>query len=628
MWGQKQRTANPIRAFAAPLFAFTLVGATVHVGATTPLSASPQQDAMRQVSAAVSLAAAIDTSSNAVGIAESELYFMTPEEVGVALDTMQSMGVTQFRMFIPWRAVEPTPDAYNWADVDKVIDAAEERGMAVLGAVTSTPTWASDVQDSAYGAPRNPDDFGSFMGELAGRYGAGEGDPESARISAYEIWNEPQSFVFWSPRPDPAAYTELLKAGYTAIKEVDPTGTVVGGVVTAGLTWGDININPVEFVQTMYESGAAGYFDALSYHPYNYDWKFGDGAGNAISAVGQLEAMQALMEQYGDGEKDVWTSEYGLPTSYVSEAQQAEFIDDFMDTWSEHEGTGPMFIYSLIDRNSASTDVEDTWGLFRDDYTPKQAAAIVEDWIEENGPLPSEVLPPIDDIPDIGVPTAPTDPVAEEPATPTDPVAEAVANWQAALAEAAANWAAAWGQATTTAPTTTALSTRTATDPEDVPAQQTDPETDTGASEATDTGADAQIGQPATATDPALESADSSRAALVEATQAEPASEADTAESETTESTAADGADAEESDATEADVTGSDTTESTDTESDSTESDSATTGSTAGGTASGSASESESSTDDPESESSSDDPESESSSSESGSAGSSSSSDE
>lgn len=591
MWGPRQRSANPIRAVAAPFFAFTLVGAAVHVGAAAPLSVSPQRDAMRQVSATVSLAAAIDTSPNAVGIAESELYFMTPEEVGVALDTMQSMGVTQFRMFIPWRAVEHAPDAYNWADVDKVIDAAEERGMAVLGAVTSTPTWASDIQDSAYGAPRNPADFGSFMGELASRYGAGEGDPESARISAYEIWNEPQSFVFWSPKPDPAAYTELLKAGYTAIKEVDPTGTVVGGVVTAGLTWGDININPVEFVQTMYESGAAGYFDALSYHPYNYDWKFGDGAGNAISAVGQLEAMQALMEQYGDGEKDVWTSEYGLPTSYVSEAQQAEFIDDFMDTWSEHEGTGPMFIYSLIDRNSASTDVEDTWGLFRDDYTPKQAAAIVADWIEENGPIPSEDLPPIDEIPDIGVPTAPTDPVTEEPATPTDPVAEAVANWQAALAEAAANWAADWGQAATTAPTTTALTTRTAAEPEDVPAQQTDlTETDTGAADATHTGADAEIGQPTAATDPALESTDSSRAALVEATQAEPASD-----SETAEPTAAEEAAATEADASGAGTTKSTDGESTDTQSDRTESDSATTGSTAGGTASGSASKSESS---------------------------------
>ncbi|MGK2870606.1 MAG: cellulase family glycosylhydrolase [Mycobacterium sp.] len=558
----------------------------MHLGAAVPVKMSPQEDAIRQVTAAVSLAAAIDTSSNAVGIAESELYFMTPEEVAGALDTMQSMGVTQVRMFVPWRAVEPAPGAYNWADVDKVVDAAEERGIAVLGAVTSTPTWASDVQDSAYGAPRDPQDFGNFMGALASRYGAGAGDPETARISAYEIWNEPQSFVFWSPRPDPAAYTEILKAGYDAVKAVDPSGTVVGGVVTAGLSWGGVNINPVEFVEGMYAAGAAGHFDALSYHPYNYDWKFGDGAGNAISAVGQLEAMQALMAQYGDGEKDVWTSEYGLPTSYVSEAQQAEFIDDFMATWSEHDGTGPMFIYSLVDRNSASTDVEDTWGLFRDDYTPKQAAGTVQAWIEDNGPVPTDSFPPVGEIPDLDVPTVPGGEVPTSP-TPVDPVAEAVANWQEALAEAAANWAAAWGQATTPAPATTTLAARTGAETE----------------EATETNADAEVGEPATATDPTLESTDSSRAALIEATQAEPI----TGSEDTSEAT-------------------SDAAESTATESDTTESGSTATGSAAsesGSTPTSSDSESsdspsESSSDSSSSESSGSDTSSSSSESDSG----------
>ncbi|WP_160145495.1 cellulase family glycosylhydrolase [Arthrobacter sp. SLBN-53] len=461
------------------------------------------------MSAQVALAAAIDTSPNAVGIAESELYFMTPAEVEVALDTMESLGVTQIRIFVPWRAVEPAPGVYNWSEVDKVVDAAYERGIAVMGAVTSTPTWASDVQDSAYGAPRDPEDFGDFMGALAERYGAGAGDPETARISAYEIWNEPQSFVFWSPRPDPAAYTELLKAGYTAVKEVDPSGTVVGGVVTAGLSWGGININPVDFVATMYESGAAGYFDALSYHPYNYDWKFGDGFGNEISAVGQLQAMQDLMAKYGDGDKTVWTSEYGLPTSYVSEAQQAEFIDDFMSTWSELDGVGPQFIYSLVDRDSGSTEVEDTWGLFRDDYTPKQAATVVQAWIAENGPVPEDgipvdELPTPEELPD--APVAPEAPVVEEPA-PADPVAEAMSNWQAALAEAAANWAATWGQPNSTGTTTQSIAGTTA------------PTTALRTATAPD---DDEVDAPTSATDPALESADSSRAAVLEATQPEP----------------------------------------------------------------------------------------------------------
>lgn len=469
MWRPKQRSAKPMCSFAAPLFALTLVGAAVHVGVPAPLSMSPQEDAVRQVSAAVSLAAAIDTSSNAVGIAESELFYMTEEEVGIAMDTMQSMGVTQVRMFVPWYWVEPAPGLYNWANVDKVVDAAEERGIAVLGAVSSTPTWATDYP-SPYGAPRDPEDFGAFMGALATRYGAGAGDPETARISAYEIWNEPHAAPFWGPQPDAAAYTEVLKAGYDAVKAVDPTGTVVGGVVYAGQSWGNgYNIGAVDFIEGMYEAGAAGYFDALSYHPYNNDWKFSDGVGSPISAAGILEDIQTLMAQNGDGGKTVWTSEYGLPTSDVSEAKQAEFIDNFLDTWSELDGVGPTFVYSLVDLNSGSTYSEDTYGLFRDDWTPKEAAAAVEAWITENGPLATGEVVSAEEK------TLPVDAVTEEPTVeePADPVAQTVTNWQQAWADAVAGWTTAVSQAMnpTSAPTTT-VSARTAAEPEVTPAER------------------------------------------------------------------------------------------------------------------------------------------------------------
>ncbi|MCV7211627.1 cellulase family glycosylhydrolase [Mycolicibacterium canariasense] len=469
------------------------------MGAAAPTAPAPT--ALRQASHDVALAAAIDTSSDAVGIAESQLYFMTPEEVDTALDTMQSLGVTQFRMFVPWRAVEPAPGVYDWTNVDKVIDAAEARGMAVLAAVTSTPTWASDNQTSAYGAPNDPADFGTFMGALASRYGAGTGDPDTARISAYEIWNEPQSSVFWNPKPDPAAYTELLKAAYTAIKAVDPSGTVVGGVVTAGRTIGDINISPVEFVQDMYAAGAAGYFDALSYHPYNYDWKFGDGVGNPISAEGQLQAMRNLMDANGDAAKLIWTSEYGLPTSYVSEAQQADFIGDFMDTWSDLDGVGPMFIYSLVDQNSNSTEVEDTWGLFRDDWTPKQAAAVVRNWIADHG----------GQIPD----AAPADPVAA-PVTPvpTTPATDPVQSWADSVAAAWASWTASVQQALNPGTTTTASTATTAT-----PTLRMAPaETATAAAET----AVATTQPTAASAETSPVTADSLRAPLIAATQAGP----------------------------------------------------------------------------------------------------------
>ena len=41
------------------------------------------------------------------------------------------------------------------------------------------------------------------------------------KVSAYEVWNEPNGKVFWDPEPDAAQYTELLKAAYPAIKAAE-----------------------------------------------------------------------------------------------------------------------------------------------------------------------------------------------------------------------------------------------------------------------------------------------------------------------------------------------------------------------------------------------------------------------
>ena len=43
----------------------------------------------------------------------------------------------------------------------------------------------------------------------------------------FEIWNEPNNPAFWSPTPNPAAYTADLKAAYTAIKAVAPSAMVI-----------------------------------------------------------------------------------------------------------------------------------------------------------------------------------------------------------------------------------------------------------------------------------------------------------------------------------------------------------------------------------------------------------------
>lgn len=345
------------------------------------------------VTPTVELTAAIDTSATTVGMADSSLYFMNQADLDTAMQQLQSMGVTQIRVFLPWRAMEPTDGTYNWTQADQLLDTAASHGIAVDAAITSTPTWASPYGGLvADGAPRAASDYASFVAAVASRYGSAANNGD-AKIAAYEIWNEPNGFTGWYPTPDAAAYTALLKAAYTAIKAVDPTATVVGGVLGAGISIGTATIDPVTFLTQMYADGAAGFFDALAFHPYNYTSLFSAGSTFINSALKQLEQMRAVMQANGGAAKLIWATEYGEPSTQAGEANQAAYIQDFLTTWATLSGVGPSFIYSLIDTATGSSTAEDNLGVFTDTWTAKQAAAVIEAWIAAH-PITTPVSTP------------------------------------------------------------------------------------------------------------------------------------------------------------------------------------------------------------------------------------------
>lgn len=316
----------------------------------------------------------IDTSASAMGMAESNLYFMNATDLATAMQSFKAMGVKQIRVFLPWRAMEPQKGKYNWVDADRILDAAAAQGLAVVGAVTSTPTWASKVGFwLPNAAPDDPNDYARFMTQVAQRYGSRSSAP---RVAAYEIWNEPNGNTGWSPQPNVAGYTALLKAAYTAIKQVEPSALVIGGVLGAGLTFGTWTINPVNYLTQMYSAGAQGYFDALSFHPYNFSSSFSAGAPYANTPYQQVKSLRALMNGAGDSGKLIWTTEYGVPTSAVNAQTQAAWITDFATTWQTLPGVGPMFIYCLVDRPN-----ETPWGVFNQTWAAKPAATAIANWI-------------------------------------------------------------------------------------------------------------------------------------------------------------------------------------------------------------------------------------------------------
>lgn len=308
---------------------------------------------------------------------------MAPADVNRTMGLMAVTGVKTVRLMIPWVFVEPAQGQFNWADVDKTVNAAVAQNMSILGFISATPTWAVAAGGLPIsGRPASPAAYGDFAAKVATRY--------KGKIAAYEIWNEPNGSMFYSPSPDPAGYTELLKAAYPKIKAVDSSVPVISAGLGAVTDYGKVTMSPVTFVTQMYAAGAKNYFDALAYHPYQYTLKFSDGIPVANSPVNQLMQIRQIMITNGDAGKKIWATEYGEPTSMTDEAGQKAFITDMYTKWQEMPYTGPLMIYTTRDRDTSSTNQDDTFGVFKSDWTAKQAQQALQFAIPAGPPKSAE----------------------------------------------------------------------------------------------------------------------------------------------------------------------------------------------------------------------------------------------
>jgi hypothetical protein len=329
--------------------------------------------------------AEITTTPNTIGVATSPLYGQTKAEIEQQLDDLLSIGVTTIRVFVPWGLVEPLDNIYNWSSIDDIMSAAAARNMGVLAQVNATPLWGGANGPGfpiGSGEP-NVGAFTDFMGVFANRYGE--------TVSAYEIWNEPNYYQFFNPI-SPEKYTDLLKAVYPILKAIDPTATVVAGAVGTTQTFGGFTMSPVEFVQRMLAAGAADFFDALSVHPYGDQIPFSGSCpscpSNVLTPRQQVEAIMAML----DGKK-VWITEYGVSTAPggFTEAQQAAWIKDLLDTWQGYDPAlvGPIFLYTIRDAlNPADpASLENFYGLWNALGGEKASADMLRDWIAAH-PVP------------------------------------------------------------------------------------------------------------------------------------------------------------------------------------------------------------------------------------------------
>jgi hypothetical protein len=235
---------------------------------------------------------------------------------------MATRGFGYFRITIPWYGVEYSPGQYNWQGDDALLAAAAEHHIHVLMGILGAPRWdstdpAADVNDNY--PPADPSVFGQFAALAAQRYGPNgtfwRDNPTIPYypVRSWEIWNEPNLADYWLPAPDATAYTQLLRASYVAIKQVDPHAIVV----VAGMPF----YGPADetaFITQMYKAGARNHFDAFALDEY---------APTLAVAEQHLVLARRLMNRFHDRRKAIWILELGFaggyPDAYISNQNKA-----------------------------------------------------------------------------------------------------------------------------------------------------------------------------------------------------------------------------------------------------------------------------------------------------------------
>lgn len=203
-----------------------------------------------------------------------------------------------------WGTVEPQRGTFEWEAFDRAMEAYQRHDLNLLAILCYSSAWSDGVcpdtdQERAL--------FGNYVYQMVQRY--------KDHVGAWEIWNEPNIQPFWSPRPDPELYTKLLKVAYTSAKKADPDCVIVGGVFAGPDS---------AFLEGMYQHGAQGHFDVLSYHNYGQEL-------DITTEWADLEKLRQVMRKYGDGGKPVWHTENGFYTGPVglSETDQAARVVRF-----------------------------------------------------------------------------------------------------------------------------------------------------------------------------------------------------------------------------------------------------------------------------------------------------------
>lgn len=180
-----------------------------------------------------------------------------------------------------WLNIEPVRGQFTFDRLDAFVAKASSQGVRdIVLVLGGTPRWASEralgtdaswMGPGSASPPRDLDDWARFVRTVVDRY--------AGRITAYEIWNEPNSVMFWNGTVD--QWAELTSIAVREIREADVSARVIVGGFTVGSALARKQVPA--FVRAARSAGVVA--DAWSLHWYPTSREVGTGARPPVALL-------------------------------------------------------------------------------------------------------------------------------------------------------------------------------------------------------------------------------------------------------------------------------------------------------------------------------------------------------
>ena len=226
---------------------------------------------------------------------------------------VRKLGVRLVRKTVYWYHIEKTdqPGVYDedgLASYDRIVQLAKDNGIELVLLLHGNPPGTGwENRHESY------DRFAQFAAFMVKRYPS---------VRFWELWNEMDvgfTDLFGANRPGyphferGRCYGQMLNKAYPAIKAANPDAWVLLGGIGSG--------NAPYFIPGIYAEDARHSFDFMNIHTYGVpvNWSM------AVDAY----ATRAAMGRYGDFDRPLWNTEFGIDAGNLWAAWKVDTGEKF-----------------------------------------------------------------------------------------------------------------------------------------------------------------------------------------------------------------------------------------------------------------------------------------------------------